>query len=646
MFVLLVMWFIFSHQYQGDRGVDDRSSFSGTRRTDVSADDRRSRHGGRGLLGALALGGLGAAALGMFRKRRGSVDGSRVDDRTDITERRHDRASRHDHDSEFDSQRSSFVDEKTGGRRREHSMMDRILGFVGIATVLGLASRWFGKRNQRDDLSGPRTLSDVSDGRYTASRTDISRMEEGRRPITPITDRNRRTDESTALGPNDGSPSRPSRFRNRRSGGSILTEDATESFASPGRDKRQSHGMRNSIAAMGPWAYITSRFRRRRNQREEERVEDLREQDERAERLQRRSSLSGRGGRHAGRRHDDDVDEGGSRFTESDATPFGQSTPGVSHHNVARPAVAAAAGLALGAAAVGVASHLRHGSRADGSSVHDVRQSAQSLGGSGGRARPPPPQYGHAGGPIHESSADESWEGGGRRSHGRLAEGVAAAAGLAGGAALADHHNRRRPDARPQPGPQQRPPSMGSPPLSLEFRMASNDGRQNVTLRRLSPREAARLRNDGRGGGGGGSRPPPGASISSLGGGTDAEQRGRRDEDERWRRAEAGGAESTVSPPSQAVYGGPPPPPPDFHGGPAAAALHDSSSPAGPPPPPPGGGGPPFDLSPPPPMGMGGYDTAGSATGSRAESNRRRRRAERARMEQARDGRGSRVEFA
>ena len=51
---------------------------------------------------------------------------------------------------------------------------------------------------------------------------------------------------------------------------------------------------------------------------------------------------------------------------------------------------------------------------------------------------------------------------------------------------------------------------MGSP-LSLEFRMANNDGRQNVTLRRLSPREAARLR-DGRPGGGpggGASRPPP-----------------------------------------------------------------------------------------------------------------------------------------
>jgi hypothetical protein len=161
------------------------------------------------------------------------------------------------------------------------------------------------------------------------------------------------------------------------------------------------------------------------------------------------------------------------------------------------------------------------------------------------------------------------------------------------------------------------------------------NGRQRVTLRRLSPaeaaaeREAARRRE--------GRRPGRAGSVSSIGG---AGPTGAGSGDEHWRRVEAreraeaadlaAGGPASGDARHNIPAGSIPPPPP---------ALHSSS--------------PPYDLPPPPPIpgsvtggGSAAYETGGSAAGSRADSNRRRRRAERARAEQAKsEGRGTRVDF-
>ncbi len=192
---------------------------------------------------------------------------------------------------------------------------------------------------------------------------------------------------------------------------------------------------------------------------------------------------------------------------------------------------------------------------------------------------------------------------------------AAGAAGAALGAALGGAAAERRASSRRASS--RRRESIGdqtSPPVSLKMKM-HNDGR-HVTLRRLDPAEAAaereRRRRDRTG------------SFSSAG----------ASGDEHWRRTERREAAEAAEKQRQNVVLGPPSGPPPVVGNTPLPPEMISGLP--PPPPIPAASG----LSGSPGNG-GGYDS--SAVGSRAESNRRRRRIERARAVQER--KGNRVDF-
>jgi hypothetical protein len=612
----MTAYFILSHRFQARHGDDNFSESEWTDgRTDITGD-RRSHHRGRGILGALAAGGLIAAAANVFnRGRRDSVSEHATEEVISHHDHGHG-GSRYSHTGS----QSSYTDEKVDEGRR-HTWRDRLLAGAGIAAVVGLARNLMNRRRQEESVISGESHSQYSGPPYTESRTDVSRMEEGRPPRTPGSERVHRTDRTEEVVEGvpvaAASPSRRSRLqqRQRRSGQSIYSED-TQSWASPGRDKRKNHTVRNSIAAMGIGAYLMNRFGRRR--REEQRVNEIRQRDEEAERAQRRNSL-GRGGRYTGdgRQH-----RRTSSYSESDVTPpIRGSTPALSRHHLGRGGAAAAGAVAGATAAEALGGH-RHSRTHLAESIHEDSQH---------NLAPPPPRPGAL---HHDSSGSESfynsqddrhgYSRGRGRHHGAGAAATAGAAGLAAGAAgaaLAEHHRRRS--------------SVNSPPLSLKMHTTDTNGRQRVTLRRLSPaeaaaeREAARRRER---------RPGRAGSVSSIGGG--AGPAGAGSGDEHWRRVEAreraeaadlaAGGPASGDARHNIPAGSIPPPPP---------ALHSSS--------------PPYDLPPPPPIpgsvtggGSAAYETGGSAAGSRADSNRRRRRAERAKAEQARsEGRGTRVDF-
>jgi hypothetical protein len=603
MFILLVAWFVLSHRYQrGGGDGDDFSSYYTGGRTDITAERRSEHHRGGGILAGLAATGIGVAALNALGRRRSQRTAAESEHRTEFTEASH--HSHHDSRHSHSGSGSSFTDEKIAEHDRSHKWRNRLFAGAGLAAAAGIARNFIKGRKQEENVSAG-SFSQASGPAYSDSRTDFSRMEEGRVPMTTTNERIRRTEETSEVPVAHASPSRRSRLQARRSGASIMSEE-THSYASPGRDKRKNHTVRNSIAAMGIGAYLMNRFGRRR--REEERVEELRERDEEAERIQRRNSLGGRG------RYTGDNRVRRDSFSETDVTPYGDGTPSHSRHNLGRPA-AAIGGAAAGAA---VASAMHRGSR------QDVVESIHS--GAAHDLTPPPPRpYGG----VHESSGSESFNSRGNRRHRHhMSKGEAAAlagaAGLAAGAAgatLAEHHRRRS--------------SVGSPPLSLKMHTTDTNGRQRVTLRRLSPSEAALEREAAR-------RRDRRGSHSSLGGGT-----GGMSEDDRWRRVE--GRERAEA--AHLPGGVPPPPPPPPPGEDARHHIPPGSIP--PPPPAFHSSSPPYELARPPPIpgsvtgASATYDTGGSAAGSKADDNRRRRRAERARRaEQGRaDGSGNRVNF-
>jgi len=595
MFFLIALWFTFTHRYQPGNTDDGATSYftnSDGTRTDITHSRKSQSHHGGGLLKTAAGVGLLGAAFSLFNRKKHSEE----DSHTEVTDNRPHGGHHSHHGSHTSYTESSFVDEKTSvaDNREKHTWRNRLLAGAGLFAAYEVGKKMFGKKDNKPAQS---ELSDYSSGYggYTASRTELSRLEEGHGPSTPGP-RIRRSEEylsSVALpaaaagaAVGMGSPSRAQRQRIRRSGDSITSE--SESYYSPGREKRKSHGLRNTIAVMGVAGFLKHKFGQRGQKKEQGRIEEIKESDRiQEERMRRKQSQTG--GRLTGdgriRRH--------NSFSASEVTPLSGSTPALSRLNWGRPLAAGAAGAAVGAALAG--SHNRpQPDRTRIDERHEIHDSISSL-------APPPP----IGGGFHSSSNSEAYDSqGGRNSRHHLAPGVAAGV-------LAESSDRRR-------------TSVNSPPLSIKMRMRDDNGRQHVTLRRLSPAEAAAEREAvrrQRGGGGGRGRSN---SISSIGDGAE----------DRWRRTEALEAQqdsevraSRTSLQHNVLPGPPPPPPGGIHT--SSPGAYDTSS-----------------LAPPPPItGSSMYDTGESAAGGRADSNRRRRRAERATREQG-ARMGNRVEFS
>lgn len=621
-FLLLLLYFALEYRNQTRFTIDDRASYMYSA-TDVSGPSARRTSGGRSRFGQLAAaGGIGAALGALGRKRSDRRRGSQ-DDRTEI-------AGAHSRRNSRPPSGSYISDEKhsDAGRRENHTWRDRLLAAGAGLGILATARKLLGNKKPEND-----GYSDVSGSSYDHHRpmssrrtdvettNDIRRVEEGRPPASPP---DRRTNDGGLLPVAVASPSRHSRVRSRRSGDSVTSYGSRTTYNSPRRSrhsKQDNHTARNTIATLGVAGFLKHKWNQRKNAKEEQRITEMREREREQERISRVNSSRRRftGDGAPPRRH--------QSFTESEMSPVTGSTPALSRHNLSRPPPISS-----------------HNTRPAGVSAASLpppppaNVSASTL--------PPPPRIPAAGGYRNDSMGSGSFSSlnQDRHDHHRLEETAAAASlGLATGEAI--NHSRRESSGRRESFNDGHG-AVGSPPVSVKVKM-HQDGR-HVTLRRLDRAEAAAER-ERRGG-------LRSSSVSSIG----------ASDNRRWRRVEAREQAEAAELQHQAGLGpedpvydtlpGPPPGPPPANN-PVARPRPSTTSPLP-------GSLPPshYDLAdlPPPPPIPASYNSAlgvgspasqlyeSSAAGSRADSNRRRRRAERARAEQAaREARGNRgqVEF-
>ncbi|KAF2241855.1 hypothetical protein BU26DRAFT_439970 [Trematosphaeria pertusa] len=482
---------------------------------------------------------------------------------------------------------TSYVDDEkyTEDGRRGRTWRDRLLGAGAAAGGIFAFKKLFDRKKHTTTESG----SDVSYSRpigpSEVTQTDLSRVEEGRAPASPGRDHWRRVEEREAAqaAAMAGSPLRHG-HRPPRSGASIDSYDSRTSFSDEHDTKpEESHGLRNGIAALGLAGFLRHQWNKRRNKKEDEHVAAIKQQDIEEERIARAKS----------QRRKYTGDGAPPRRNRPPSTIISESdisgaTPAISRTNVPPPP----------------------------RSTTNVTQTETIAGPS---TAPPADPHG-----VFSDSGSEAYisAGGGRhRRHrnggtGALAAGAAAAAASAGSPSRRDHGHHRSSG------------SVASPPVSVKVKM-HNDGR-HVTLRRLNEEEAAAEREARRRDR---QRRNRNGSVSSL---SNFEDR------ERWRRTEAMEAAQAPAPAQPAapipmpepVIPPPPPGPP-----PGAAFPADHQVPLPPPPPIPAAAGSGLSS----PLGTQAYGTETDV--SAYDSNRRRRRAERAQAKQARMG-GGRVEFS
>ncbi|KAF2691535.1 hypothetical protein K458DRAFT_324958 [Lentithecium fluviatile CBS 122367] len=571
-FVLLLAYFILSYTNQPEMAFDDRSTYI-TERT--ASSSRRSRsHRGHGLA-TLATAGAAGAGLAALRHR------SRSRSRRRPSGGRQEVVSSHPSDS-------YMSDEKyTEDRRKNRTWGERLFGAAAATGGILAVKSLFNRKKHAQAESGSEVSYSRPIGPSEVTQTDLSRLEEGRAPASPGRDHWRRVEEreaaqAAAMG---ASPLRNA-HRPTRSGASIDSYDSRSSFSEAHARTKDSHSLRDGIAALGVLGFLKHKLNRRKYKDEDERVAALKQQDIDEERLARANSsrrkFTGDGAPPRRNRppstiySESDISGVTPSLSRPNLPPPPRSTTNVTHFETTTAGPSTAPALPPGA----------HGVLSD----------------SGSEA------YTSAGGGHHRRHRNAG--------SGALAAGADVAGASAGSPTRRDHSQRRS----------SRESGVNSPPVSVKVKM-HNDGR-HVTLRRLNEEEAAAEREARRK-----QRRGRNGSVSSL---------SNFDNQEHWRRTEAreaAQAQQMVQPAAPISMPEPiiPPPPPGPPPGAAPAAGQQIPLP----PPPPIPAGPGSVLS---PAGSQAYGTE-TDVGSAYDSNRRRRRAERAQAKQARLG-GSRVEFS
>ncbi|KAL5415226.1 hypothetical protein PMIN06_002581 [Paraphaeosphaeria minitans] len=560
-FILVCAWFVLSYRNQPEMGFDETSTYI----TDTTMSGRSRSHRGHGV-GSVATTGAAGAGLAALRNRSRSRSTRRRGARREVLS---------SHPSTYYT--DSRMDEKyTEVGRKNRTWRDRLMGAGAAAGGLFALKSLFGKKKvQPSETASSGSYSRPPIGQSEVTQTDLSRLEEGRAPVSPGRDHWRRVEEreaaqAAAMG---ASPLRQG-HRATRGRASMDSFDSRTSFSGDLERPKESHGLRDGIAALGFAGFLKHQWSKRRNKKEDAHVAAVKEQDLEDERMARANSQRRKftGDGLPPRRNGPPS----TIFSESDVSG---TTPGV---------------------------------RPRRSTTH-LTQTETIAGPSTAPARPPLDSHG-----VLSDSGSEAYVAAGGHKHRRHDHGGAAALGAAAAGASTD-----RRDASQRRG--SRDGSVNSPPVSVKVKM-HNDGR-HVTLRRLNEEEAAAEREarkkDGRRRDG---------SMSSLSNGENKERWRRTAAMEAAQAQEMAQASAPIAMPEPIIPGPPPGPPPM-----GATAGHQSPLPTRPPIP--GTGGSVMSS----PQGTQVYGTETDV--SAYDSNRRRRRAERAQAKQARLG-GSRVEFS
>lgn len=477
-FALIVLYFILCYIYQPVADYDDYSSYtSGPTRTEITEDRRTGRtrrtvstgsdaehHGLRNT----AFFGAGLAGLAALRRRSQSRKAQRSD-RVKVPSHR-----------SYPS--DSYVEEEKiiESRRKSNTWRDRLLGAdAGLGAYQGF-KRVFSRRQPQDEESyAGSSYAPTVGGGQTVNRADVIRVQEGEAPLSPEPQRvvrSNRVSPVPAIGPL-GQP-----LRSRTSRESFSSYDSRSSFEDerPSRPlKSPEPGIIAGISALGLLGYIRERRRQNQIKKDNVRVVDMRQQERRnAERINRANS----------RRYSDRPGHRRSSIADPEATHdpgFAGSNPELSRHHLPTgnmpPLPASAATLP--------ASNL---------------YSTNRLPNNDGPAPLSPPMMGPAyptqpgsvsmpEGAVVPDASRLGRSSSTSRTH-RPTE--ATVAGLAADNAV---HSPTKSDYRERPEHHHShasqikvansPTSVASPPVSVKVKM-HNDGR-HVTLRRLNEDEAA-----------------------------------------------------------------------------------------------------------------------------------------------------------
>jgi Eukaryotic cytochrome b561 len=608
-FGLVLLYFVLSwvHQRRMNEYDGDGSYLSGEQ---VAQD---GRHKGPAWGKLAAYGAAGAGLVALFRRRS-----ARKEARPNVAGT----------DESGTSYISNEKDSETGNRGWGRRLLE--IGAIG-GTIA--AARSLFRRKDRDDSSDVGPYRPPLGGNQSVGSDSVSRIEEGRPPMRPITPPPGNSPgyvrPTHPLANPPMTPGTPGR-RNSTSDYSYYSYMS----GSPSRRDRRGRTFRDTLFAGGAMMGVRQLFKSRRQKKEERRIEEVRNRRLEEERLARENSqrrYTGDGITPPRRIRNDGIGSHGSSDISGSIIDDRNRRPGM--------------GSALPVAAIGAAAA---GALADRDRIRPVGDDPviQVPGGPPGVPANIPPIP-----PTHrtdmESSGSEVYttvSGRPRHRHHLRDEAAAGVAGAALGAAAADATRRRHSGRNTD--------SLESPPVSLRVKM-HNDGR-HVTLRRLTEeeaiaqREAQRMENRGAG-----RRRRRNSSMSSGSGG-EYLGGGATSTDRRWRRNEAleaaqANAAAQTGPVLDPAAGPstqyPPPPPHDPY-----LAPNQGVDPRT---------GQAFNLPPPPPIpgtasGLGG--AAGSITSPGTETseatefanNRKRRRAERAQTRLAGGGRtggGNTVDF-
>ena len=623
-FALLFFYFILNYRAERREGSDYDSRYSyGT----GSVVESRRRHSRTGDIIKGGAAGVGLAALASkFRNRSKSRD--RLDRPEVVGSRRH--------SGSFVEDEKYYSDEERRGGWR-----DRLLKIGAVGGAAAAARSFFNRRKEHDGDSdvedyGPPLGGDVPINR----RQSVNRINQ----VPPV--------QPMQAAPNAQQPLPLGQALHHRRSSSSLTYSSFMSASQEGR--HGGHGMRDAVAGLGALGLARNIFKKRRERKEQKRLDQQIEAERRERERNQRLTGDGTPRRHRHRgRHGSLTNT--SLTEDTDNFPgtgpiLGNPAPSVP------PVMAGALPVAGGAAAVSSQQLNRNQQQPLPSQVnvtqplpsqHNITQplplpSNTSLGASNpvitgaappvptGQAVSMPPIPPDPQGILHQNySSSESSAAHQKprpRRGGRDATDAAVAGGAAAGLAAAEG-SRQRDRSRHHSG--SGGDSVASPPVSVKVKMHS-DGR-HVTLRRLpeeeanAEREARRTRNGGR-------RRRNSASLASDTGG------------DRWRRTEAlerqqaeqmrlerERLDAARQHQQQQQQQQPPIQPQQIQ-------QPGLQVPLPPPPPIPGD-------SPRPPGASGSVGSPGTYDGNVTEasdyaSNRRRRRAERAQRNLAKEGRG------
>lgn len=563
-FTLLLIYFLLCYT-EGRRGGNDYGSYSYGSGSATSPRRRSSRLGG---LAKAGIAGAGIAALSSrFRNRsrdrrsHGEVVGSRRHSESHVGD---EKDSRHGRD-----------EDRGAGWKYWFLKMGAIAGGVAIAKKLMRRNRDEERDSDISNYDSPLGGSVIPEGRLEEGRP----LPTGQRPL------------------------------NQRSHSSMTYD----SYTSASGERRQGHGLRNTVAGLGAFGLARNIFKKRRERKETRRLETQRQReidDEKRARLNNRR-LTGDGSPRRNVR----------RSSNTTSTDFSGSTNEPRYDPGVPPPIPAGvypAGAGAGAAILG-----QNTDRDRHPNIINPSNPAIGAGPPLGSVQmppiPPDPQ-----GVFHESSGSEAYASAGGRQHRRRSGRRAAAPFGSSGAGLVVPESSTRRDPRRQSGSGGEA-GVASPPVSIKVKMYP-EGR-HVTLRRLPEDEAAAERSRR-------SKERHGrrrkGSMNSLSGSDGGGNRWRRKEAQRQQEAQVTRPESQNPPLLAQAYNQTQPLPAPMP--PPAPAAGSSAGQR------PGAGS----------VGSPGTIFEGTPTETSAtyKDNRKRRRAERSQAQLAKEGRqGASVDY-